>query len=481
MKETIEQATAAGIDAEASGEQQGKSNTSNKVLLVLFAGVLMGALDIAIAGPALPAMQASYGVSDRAIPWVFTIYVLFNLIGTPLMAKFSDLFGRRAVYVLNIGLFALGSLLVVIAPTFGVVLAGRAIQGLGAGGIFPVASAVIGDTFPPEKRGSALGVIGAVFGLAFVIGPVIGGVLLAFSWHWLFLINLPIALVLIVASLRLLPATRPATRKPFDLLGMGVLAFLLATVTYGINRIDTANVVTSLTSPVMISYLLAAVLLGALFIAVEQRAADPVIRLSLFGSRQVSLALIFAAGAGLGEASIVFVPKLLTGTFGVTESAASFMLLPLVLAMSVGSPLAGKALDSVGSRLVLLAGNILLVAGMFTWGFYAGNLTFFYVGSVFAGMALGMLLGAPLRYIMLGEAAANERASAQGALTLFTSMGQLVGAALLGAVIASRGGGLPGYEEAYMMVGVLAVALTLLVFLLKPHSAEVATHHAAAV
>ena len=166
-------------------------------------------------------MQASYHVDDRAIPWVFTIYVLFNLVGTPLMAKLSDLFGRRSVYVTDVSLFAVGSLLVVFAPSFGVVLAGRAIQGLGAGGIFPVASAVIGDTFPPEKRGSALGLIGAVFGLAFVIGPIIGGVLLAFSWHWLFLINLPIAAGLIIASLRLLPATRPATRKPLDLAGIG--------------------------------------------------------------------------------------------------------------------------------------------------------------------------------------------------------------------------------------------------------------------
>ena len=477
MQVTGEQTNTAGV----SGGKQRKANASNSVLLVLFIGVLMGALDIAIAGPALPAMQSSYGVSDRTIPWVFTIYVLFNLIGTPLMAKLSDLFGRRAVYVLDVSLFALGSLLVVIAPTFGVVLAGRAVQGLGAGGIFPVASAVIGDTFPPEKRGSALGLIGAVFGLAFVIGPLVGGILLAFSWHWLFLINLPVALALIVASLRLLPATRPANRKPFDLAGMAVLALLLATITYGINRIDTANVVASLTSPVMITYLVATLLLVALFILVERGAADPVIRLSLFGSRQVSLALVFAAGAGLGEASIVFVPKLLTGTFGVTESAASFMLLPLVLAMSVGSPLAGRALDKAGSRVVVLAGNILLAAGMLTWGFFAGNLMFFYVGAVLAGIALGILLGAPLRYIMLGEAEASNRASAQGALTLFTSMGQLTGAALLGAVIASHSGGLAGYEEAYMVIGALAIALTLPVFLLKSHSAEVAAHHAPAV
>src|SRR5262245_30046153 len=123
----------------------------NKLLAVLFAGVLMAALDIAIVGPALPAIRDSFDVDDRAVAWIFTVYVLFNLIGTPLMAKLSDLLGRRSIYVLDVLLFALGSLLVALSPSLAVLLAGRAVQGIGAGGIFPVASAVIGDTFPPEK------------------------------------------------------------------------------------------------------------------------------------------------------------------------------------------------------------------------------------------------------------------------------------------------------------------------------------------
>lgn len=460
----------------ATSAAAGPPPAANRILLVLFVGVLMGALDIAIAGPALPAMQASYRVADRAIPWVFSIYVLFNLIGTPLMAKLSDLFGRRTLYVLDVSLFAVGSLLVVVAPTFEVVLLGRAIQGLGAGGIFPVASAVIGDTFPPEKRGSALGLIGAVFGLAFVIGPIVGGVLLSFSWHWLFLINVPIAGALIIAGLRVLPAARPVARRPFDWAGTAVLALFLATVTYGLNRVDTAAGVRGLLTPVMAAYALGAAILLSLFLMLERRAADPLLRLSLFASRQVSVALILAAGAGLGEAAIVFVPKLLKDSFQVSASQASFMLMPLVLAMAVGSPLAGRALDRAGSRVVLLAGNAVLAAGMLAWGLVAANLWVFYAGAVLVGLALGILLGAPLRYIMLGEAGGQERAAAQGALTIFTSTGQLVGGALIGAVIASRGGGVAGYDGAYLLVAAVASALLLLTLLLKSRAAEVATH-----
>ena len=127
------------------------------VMALLFVGVLMGALDLAIIGPALPAMQAEFGFDNRQLSWLFNVYVLAQLIGTPLLAKMSDRFGRRDVYIGCVLGFAAGSLLIVLAGNFEMLLAGRAIQGLGASGIFPVAAAVIGDTFPEDKRGGALG------------------------------------------------------------------------------------------------------------------------------------------------------------------------------------------------------------------------------------------------------------------------------------------------------------------------------------
>ncbi len=161
------------------------------VLALLFAGVLVAALDIAIVGPALPAIGDTYGVGSRPLSWVFSVYVLFYVVGAPLLAKLSDRIGRRGVFAQSLGLFAAGSLLVAAAPTFEVLLVGRAIQAFGAGGIFPVASAVIAETVPEEKRGRTLGLIGAVFGLAFLLGPLLGGLLLRWSWRWLFLVNVP--------------------------------------------------------------------------------------------------------------------------------------------------------------------------------------------------------------------------------------------------------------------------------------------------
>jgi EmrB/QacA subfamily drug resistance transporter len=445
----------------------------NQILSVLFIGVLMGALDIAIVGPALPAIRAQYVVSERALSWMFSIYVLFNLVGTPLMAKLSDLYGRRAIYILDVSLFAIGSLIIALSPAFWVVILGRAIQGFGAGGIFPVASAVIGDTFPVEKRGSALGLIGAVFGIAFIIGPILGGVILSLaSWKWLFLINLPIALLVIALSVRLLPATRPAHVEKFDLPGMLVLAGLLASLAYGINQIDTVNFVSSLVSMRVLPFLLAFVVLLGFFIQIEKRAKSPIIPLGLFNRRQITLTSAISSGAGVVEASLVFLPLLAVAGLGVHESAASFMLMPLVLAMAVGSPTAGRFLDKYGSKVVLIVGTLVSALGTLLLSFFAANLVAFYIATALIGLGLSALLGAPIRYIMLNEAKASERSVAQGISNVFISVGQLLGSAVVGAMAASAVNPVIGYSNGYRFIGVVGIILVMLTGFLKNRAAE---------
>lgn len=447
----------------------------NRLLAVLFCGVLMGALDIAIVGPALPAIQRDFGVGDRSLAWIFSIYVLFNLVGTPLWARLSDAFGRRSIYVLDVLLFALGSLMVALAPSFVMLMAGRAVQGLGSGGIFPVASAVIGDTFPPERRGSALGLIGAVFGIAFIIGPLIGGVLLLAGWHWLFVINLPIALGIIAAGWKLLPGRRQVPRVPLDGAGMLILAGLLAALTYGVNRLDTTDVVGSLKSPSVWPFLLVAVVLMPLFLRVEGRAAGPVLRLGLYRSRQMVLVILLAAGAGLIEAGIAFIPQLAVAAFRVTASSASLMLLPLVGGVAIGSPTVGRLLDRYGSRWVILVGSVLLCAGTLGLALFGvRHMTLFYVTTLLMGLGVASLIGAPLRYIVLNEARPDERASAQGSVNLFIGAGQLVGGATVGAVAGSLGGGAPGYATAFLVAGLVAGLLIAFSIGLKARSEELA-------
>ncbi|MCE7921412.1 MAG: MFS transporter [Chloroflexi bacterium CFX1] len=450
--------------------------TRNQLLLVLFLGVLMGALDIAIVAPALPAIQTYYGVGDRALAWTFTI----------LMAKLSDISGRRSVYILDVVLFALGSLIVALSPAnlFAGLLFGRALQGLGAGGIFPVASAVIGDTFTPEKRGGALGLIGAVFGLAFLVGPILGGIIMsAATWHWLFIINLPVALVVIVMGWKLLPTQRPDARGAFDWAGMITLGVLLSAFAYGLNQIDTANFVGSFFSLNVLPFILLAAILLFVFVRIENQASDPVLQLTLFKSRQSVLASALSAGAGIGEVSMVFIPALAIAALpGVVDKhTSSYLLMPVVLALGIGSPLAGRMLDKFGSKAVVTVGTILLAAGSLMLGIWNSALWMFIAEGALIGLGLSALLGAPIRYIMLNEiryimlneAPESQRTSAQGALVIFTSVGQLISSALVGAVAASAGGGVNGYGVAYLAIGAISVMLVLLTFGLKSRQQEI--------
>ncbi len=431
------------------------------VLGLLFVGVLMAALDIAIVGPALPAIQRDFQVSEQALAWVFSLYVLGNLVGTPAIAALSDHLGRRRIYTLSIAGFALGSLIVALAPSFAVLLIGRLVQGISAGGIFPVASAVVGDTFPPEKRGSALGLLGAVFGIAFLIGPILGGVLLLFGWPWLFLINLPIALVMIIASLRLLPTQSVAVKSRFDLLGTLMLGAALSALAYGLTVLDPAQLAQGQLDPLAVPMLIAAVLLFPVFIWVEQRATDPIVQPALFRSRPIRLIAVLAVGAGIAETAIVFIPSLLTLAFGVSVSTASFMLLVIVLSMAVGSPVSGRMLDRLGSRLVIIGGTLLSATGLLLLGLFPLNLVVFYLSSVLLGLGLAVLLGSALRYVLLNETAASDRAAAQGLLTVTMGVGQLLGAVLVGLIATTATQPLDGYARAFLSIGIFMGGLTL--------------------
>ncbi len=182
------------------------------------------------------------------------------------MAKLSDRQGRRFIYIFYVSLFGLGSFITASSPSLNILLIGRAIQGLGAGGIFPVASAFIGDTFPPEKRGSALGIIGAVFGISYLIGPLLGGLLIGYGWQWLFVVNLPVAVLVIILGAKFLPKSSKKMEKIFDWKGMLLLAVSFSSLAYGINQINTQYFFNSIYSIKVWPFLFISILLLFIFV-----------------------------------------------------------------------------------------------------------------------------------------------------------------------------------------------------------------------
>jgi EmrB/QacA subfamily drug resistance transporter len=437
-----------------------KSSLPNKKLLaLLFTGVLMGALDIAIIGPALPAIRNEFNVSMRDASWVFNIYLLLHLISSPVMAKLSDTYGRRKIYIIDVLIFALGSLIIVVSPDFNILLLGRAIQGFGAGGIFPVASAVIGDSYPKEKQGIALGLIGTVFGLAFILGPIIGGVLLMFDWRWIFAVNLPIAAGIVIFALILIPKENYPKARKFDISGLILITLILACFSYSINIIDANRFFDSLLSLDVLPFFLISIVLIPAFWNVELRAENPIIEPNLFRNKQLVLAYIIGFGAGMCEAAAMYAPALAKQNFNVSDSDASFMLLPMVFAMFVAAPLSGYLIDKKGSGFTIVFGTSLTTLALIVLTLFSDTISGFYTGGSFLGIGLAFLLGAPLRHIINSETGKENRAVGQGVVTLSTSTGQILSAALLGGVIASFSASANGFKLALALLVVIGIIL----------------------
>ncbi len=445
------------------------SAKTGRLLGVLFLGVLMAAMDIAIVAPALPAIRDALRITDRAVSWVFTAYLLLNLIGTPIMAKLADRTSRRAVYVLDVLLFAAGTLVAGTAAGLPQLLLGRALQGLGSGGLFPIAAAVIGDVVPPEKRGRTLGLIGGTFGLAFLVGPILGGILLrvgdlmlnAHGWRLIFWAVVPMAAVLAPAAWRTLPAGASDDDRPFDLVGAVLLSLALVSLAFGLNQLEVADGWRTLTAARVGPFLLIGVGLWPLLWVWERRVADPVFPVRALRTLRAWLAMVLTFGAGFLEGGLMFVPALLVAALGVDKHTASFMMVPLALALGVGAPLFGRLLDARGPRLVLLTGTLLATVGLGIIGWAPVTFVTFYLAGGLAGLGLSALLGAPIRYIMIQEAPADERASAQAVISLVTKIGQLLAGAIVGAVATSFGGGAGGYIAAYRVEMLLAAGLVL--------------------
>ena len=444
---------------------------SRTLLPLLFTGVLMGALDLAIVGPALPAIQADFGMTSRQLAVLFNAYVLCQMIGTPMLAKFADRVGPRLAYLVSIGFFAGGSLLLVIAPDPWVLYLGRSLQGFGGGGIFPIAAAVIGNTLPPRERGPALGILGTVFGLAFLVGPIMGGLLLPYGWQWLFLVNLPIAAVLMAGAYRVLPAAAGSARKPLDIGGIATLSVALAALVLFVSSLDTRELLHSLLSGRSALAAGVLVVLVPVFWRIENRAADPIVRPGLLRSRPVATASLIGTAIGAIQSGGAFYPALAIAAIGVTPSTASWMLLPGVLGAIIASAVAGRLINRISTRTIVTVSVLMVVCSLLIFGLAHISVASFILASVLGSTGLGGVQGAPLRMVIIDNSLPNERGTAQGLLSNFTSMGRLVGAALVGSIAASAGSGVVGYQAAFLGMTVVAGIMLALGLTLSARSA----------
>ncbi len=297
--------------AQAKSAEQAALELDPRAKLEILGAILLAlflfALDQTVVGTALPVIVTDLHGNDLYV-WVVTIYLLTSTISGPIYGKLSDLFGRRPIIIFAVSLFLISSILSGLSQSMEQLILFRGLQGLGGGAIFPIALAVVADLYTPSERGKYLGLFGAVFGVSFLIGPAIGGVITdTVGWHWIFFVNVPIGLISLLIIWRLLPAIkRPDAARNIDYLGAAVFAAAISLILVGLTNKGTGE----WTDPAVGGLILAGLVITAVFIWIESRASDPIVPLALFRIRNfsVSVAAMFFAAFGFFGA-VIFLPR----------------------------------------------------------------------------------------------------------------------------------------------------------------------------
>jgi EmrB/QacA subfamily drug resistance transporter len=408
-----------------------------EILGAVLLGIFLAALDQTIVGTALPVIVSELEGNDVYV-WAFTAYLLTSTISGPIYGKLSDIFGRRPIFLIGVSIFLLGSLLCGISQEMWQFLLFRGVQGLGAGALFPIALAIIADIFAPSERGKYQGFFGAVFGVSFLLGPAIGGLITDnFGWHWIFFVNLPLGAVVLYIIWRTLPTHREeGADRHIDYLGAALLVGALVPILIGFTNKQFGD----WTDPDVGGLIAVGLVLTALFVLAESRAHEPIVPLRLFRLRTftASVSAMFLAAVGF-FAAVVFLPRWFQFVNGSSATESGYQILPLVGGLIISAVGSGQFVARTGRYKTLIVVALLLLAfGLFLmtnirpdtplpvlwlWMLVTG----LGVGPTFAVFTLAVQNAVPVRDLGTGTSS----------LTLFQQIGGTIGLAITGTIFGS--------------------------------------------
>jgi EmrB/QacA subfamily drug resistance transporter len=425
----------------AAGPDSSGTGVRREVLIILpglLLAILLAMLDQLIVSTALPRIVGDLGGVTH-LSWVVTSYVLASTVTTPLYGKLGDLYGRKRWLMIAIVIFLAGSALSGLAHSMDQLIAFRALQGLGAGGLLTGAIATIGDLVSPRERGQYMGYIMGVMTLAMIAGPLVGGYITQnFSWRWIFYINMPVggaALVYLAATMHL-PRRRVAHK--IDYAGAVTLAIaatsLILMTTWGGTQYAWGSVQ-------VIGLAVLAVVATVAFLAIEARVAEPILPLNVFRNRNFSLAIGMSFLLGLTLfGALTFLPLYQQTVQHLSPTGSGLMLIPLMLGSTVTALIAGQVTTKTGRYKVLpIVGGGLMTVGIFLLTTLGTNTSLVLIGLYFAVMGLGMgFLMQITTLVAQNSVGPGEMGVASSSRTFFQQIGGSIGVAAFGAVFARR-------------------------------------------
>ena len=406
----------------------------NLIFVAIVLGMLLAALDQTIVATALPTIVADLGDAGRQ-SWVVTSYLLASTIVTALAGKLGDLFGRKRVFQAAVVFFVVGSVSCGLAHSMAMLVGSRALQGIGGGGITVTASALIGEVVPLRERGRYQGILGAVFGVTTVVGPLLGGYFTDYlTWRWAFWVNVPISVVVIVVAAAAIPALRSAAKPVIDYAGMTFIGLGAAGLTLATSWGGTLY---PWESPTIIGLFVAAVAALVVFVAVERRAAEPILPIRLFGSPVFTVCCVLSFVVGFAMlGAMTFLPTYMQYVDGVSATTSGLRTLPMVVGMLLTSTGSGTIVGRTGRyKIFPVAGTALMALAFFLMSRMdpstSALLQSVYLLVLGAGIGLSMQV---LVLIVQNTSNFEDLGVATSGVTFFRTIGSSFGAAIFGSL-----------------------------------------------